>query len=65
MRDINRIDKFCEKLAEIWKTNFPDWRFTQFIINFWGFLAEKGDPWWLEEEETAKLIEEYVKSLRP
>ena len=33
MRDINRIDKFCNELAEIWKTNCPDWRFGQFIGN--------------------------------
>ena len=32
MRDPNRIDGYCEKLAEIWK-QVPDWRFGQLIVN--------------------------------
>ncbi len=30
MRDPNRIDKFCNELAAIWKSNAPDWRFVIF-----------------------------------
>lgn len=30
MRDINRIDKFCNELAKYWK-QVPDWRFRSTI----------------------------------
>lgn len=32
MRDLKRIDKFCDLLKEIWK-RVPDWRFGQLISN--------------------------------
>ena len=31
MRDPERIDKFCERLAKAWE-NYPDWRFGQLTL---------------------------------
>lgn len=56
MRDINRIDKFCEELAKIWKENCPDWRFGQFMVNVLGAMPI--DPFFPEED---KMIE-YIKN---
>lgn len=58
MRDINRIDDFCKKLAEYWK-QVPDWRFGQLIINVLGTC--KRDPFFYEEEEMLKIFEDFFK----
>lgn len=56
MRDINRIDKFLEKLGELWKENVPDWRFMQLICNLQS--AYGSDLFYIEED---KLLEKYLK----
>ena len=35
MRDPNRIQTFCNELANLWR-KVPDWRFGQFISNVLG-----------------------------
>ena len=57
MRDIKRIDDFCNTLATIWKTECPDWRFGQLIVNVYG--AARRDPFFYEEDETLKLFMDY------
>lgn len=57
MRDINRIDPFLQKLGEAWKKH-PDFRFGQFITNFFG--AYKGDVWHLEEDEWMVAIQAFI-----
>lgn len=37
MRDPKRIDKFCQRLAVLWKI-VPDWRFGQLIVNVLGSM---------------------------
>ena len=59
MRDIERIDKFCNQLAEIWKTNCPDWRFGQLIVNV--FSSFDIDPFFPEEEQMIQKIEKFFK----
>lgn len=59
MRNPDRIDKFCQELAEIWKTNCPDWRFGQFIINVFGSFNI--DPFFPEEDKMIELIEKFFK----
>lgn len=56
MRDTKRIDLFLQDLGEIWKNDFPDWRFGQLIMNFLGEL--KNDPFYYEED---RLMEELIK----
>lgn len=59
MRDINRIDKFCNELAEKWK-KVPDWRFGQLMCNILGEMQSAGrDPFFPEENEMMEFIKEY------
>lgn len=57
MRNPDRIDKFLEKFGKYWK-EVPDWRFMQLIVN----LPFKKDPFFMEEEETLALLEEFFHS---
>lgn len=57
MRDPKRIYEFCNKLATLWETNVPDWRFGQLIVNVFGTF--ESDPWFYEEEKMMKLFEDY------
>lgn len=44
MRDVNRIQPFCNELAKLW-AKCPDMRFGQFMLNVFGEIASKGvDP---------------------
>ena len=61
MRDPKRIYEFCNKLAAIWATECPDWRFGQLICNVLG--TSKIDPFFLEEDEMMKLFENYINLL--
>ena len=60
MRDVNRIYKFCNELAEIWATQCPDWRFGQMMMNVLGQMSsEKRDPFFPEEDEMIEYIKKY------
>ena len=62
MRDINRIDGYCERLAEMWK-KVPDWRFGQLMCNLLGEVYTKiGDPFFPEDEKMFTAMEEYFNS---
>lgn len=56
MRDPNRIDDFCERLAAVWH-KYPDWRFGQLFLN----LPFRKDPFFYEDDEMIELIENTVK----
>ncbi len=60
MRDPNRIDPFLEELGKLWKKNFPDWRFTQFIINVFG----NRDLFYMEENEFLVEVKKYIESMK-
>lgn len=66
MRDPNRLDMFYEKLRDIHKKYFPDWRFGQLCSNFFGWLGyyKKIDLFFPEEDQMLEYLEEYVDSLR-
>ena len=57
MRDPKRIYDFCNKLATIWATECPDWRFGQLIVNVLGTC--KRDPFFYEENEMLEVFEKY------
>lgn len=57
MRNPERIDEFCSKLAKLWKENEPDWRFGQLMVNVLNTLPR--DPFYYEEDEMLKVFEEY------
>lgn len=58
MRDINRIDIFCDKLKEYWK-EVPDWRFGQLMVNVFSFINK--DPFFMEEDEMLKYFDALFK----
>lgn len=58
MRDVARIEKFTKRLADLWESNFPDWRFGQLMYNF---FCEIGDPFHLEEDAFLEKFEEFCK----
>ena len=61
MRNPDRIDKFCNELAEIWK-KVPDWRFGQLITNVLGKMQSEGrDPFFPEEDEMIECFRNYFK----
>ena len=60
MRDINRIRKFCNELADIWESQCPDWRFSQLMFN----IFERGemknvDTFYWEDDKTMKFIKSW------
>ena len=59
MRDINRIEPFLEKVAELWK-KYPDYRFGQMIsnINFQG-----RDMFYLEDDDFLIYLENHISSI--
>lgn len=59
MRSPERIDKFCNELASIWKENACDWRFGQFIINIFGTFST--DPWFYEEDQMIECIKKFFE----
>ena len=61
MRNPDRIDKFCNELAEVWK-KVPDWRFGQLISNVLGKMQSEGrDPFFPEEDEMIEYFRNYFK----
>lgn len=58
MRDVARIRPFMEEVTKLWEEN-PDLRFVQ-LVNY-VYLNAKYDPFYYEEEDTLKLIEELRK----
>lgn len=64
MRNPQRLDSFYETLKSIHKENFPDWRFGQLMLNFFGWFAatKKTDGFYLEEGDFLTAFGEYVNS---
>lgn len=60
MRDIKRIDDFCEELKKIWK-RVPDLRFGQFMINALEEMSARGrDPFFPEDCEMIEFLNDYT-----
>lgn len=64
MRDINRLDNFYNNLKELHK-QLPDWRFGQFMMNFfsWYYQKYKKDCFYIEEKEMLKYIREFINDM--
>jgi hypothetical protein len=68
MREINRIDRMCEKLREIWHES-PDERLGQLIENWIilsGNMRGKNTCWlfYKEDDETEKRMDQSLKELK-
>ena len=66
MRDPDRIQGFCDKLARIWG-QVPDWRFGQLMSNMLGaFVCETGrDIFYPEDDEMLAFFEKYIAENSP
>lgn len=62
MRDPNRLDKCYEALLETHKSFFPDWRISQFMLNFfsWHMNTYKTDGFYVEEDEFIKRVKNFA-----
>lgn len=58
MRDLKRIDTFCDELKVLWK-KVPNWRFGQLICNLQRYVQR--DLYFPEDEEFLKLLRDYLK----
>jgi len=67
MRNPKRLDSFYNELNEIHVEYFPDLRFGQLMLNFFGWVMneKKRDMFFPEEAETLKLLKEYAESQSP
>jgi hypothetical protein len=61
MRDPNRIQKFCNQLADIWRT-VPDWRFSQMIVSALAIYENRhgNDAFYVEDEEFLEFLKDFV-----
>lgn len=65
MRDPKRLDKFYDEFKAIHQESFPDWRYLQLMINFFGWIYEKTktDGFFLEEDKALELFREFAKEI--
>lgn len=65
MRDPNRIQKFCNELANIWRM-VPDWRFGQLISNVIGDWQGKThrDIFFPEDDEMIQIFRDYFEQTK-
>ncbi len=61
MRDPMRIYAFCDKLAELWRTYCPDWRFAQLMSNI--FASIGNDPFYWEDDRMEQYLETYFTEM--
>ncbi len=63
MRDPMRLYKFYDEVRKIHMETFPDWRYGQFTMNFFGWLmAKKGiDGFFPEEDKMLEYMKEYAR----
>ena len=61
MRDINRIDVFCDRLKKVWKEN-PDQRFFQLINNIMSHYGS--DMYYIEDDEAIDMIEKAMEKVK-
>ena len=62
MRDPKRIEPFLEKLAQAWH-KYPDLRFGQLMVNFFG--ACQRDPFFAEEDEWEVALQAFIEGKDP
>ena len=62
MRDPNRIDYYCDELAELWH-KVPDWRMSQLMVN--AMLAYHNkfchDAFYTEDADFMNFLKDFIK----
>lgn len=59
MRDLERIDRICQKLNKVWK-EIPDQRFGQLLENYI-FGRDSQNLWFQEDTRTEELFDNILK----
>ena len=62
-RDPKRIRRFCNELAGLWETYWPDWRFGQLVVNALNDMPT--DPFFVEEDEMLEWLRHYFDRTQP
>lgn len=61
MRDVNRIQPFCDEFAKLWE-KYPDLRFGQIMCNAGNILFNFGkDIFYMEDDELLEVFKELLK----
>ena len=62
MRNPNRLENFYDELERIHRTHFCDWRFGQFMSNFFRWLYQEYvmDPFFPEEDKMLEYLYEFA-----
>lgn len=61
MRYPNRLYTFYNEVMRIHMEQFPDWRYSQLMLNFFGWLQQQGiDSFYFEENMTLELFKEFA-----
>lgn len=61
MRDLERIDRICQKLNRIWK-EIPDQRLGQLLENYI-FGRDSQNLWFQEDTRTEELFDNILKAI--
>lgn len=64
MRDPERLEEFYAQMKKVHKKNFPDWRFGQFMVNFLGWLGQRRDAFFPEEDEMVVYLKQFARGLK-
>ena len=56
----NDKDEFLKTILQIWKDNFPEWRFGQLLFNFFDFFCQNEDPFYWSDEKFISKLNEYI-----
>lgn len=59
MRNPERLDEFYEHLLSVYKNNFPDWRFGQFICNLEHWYGK--DIFYTEDSAFCNIVTMFVE----
>lgn len=59
MRDLERIDRICQKLNRVWK-EIPDQRLGQLLENYI-FGRDSQNLWFQEDTRTEELFDDILK----
>lgn len=62
MRDIKRLEPIYDYLRKVHEENFPDWRFFQFMVNFFKWYG--CDPFYVEDDKVIEKIDKFVLSIK-
>ena len=62
MRNPARLTHFYKELEKLHKENIPDWRFGQFMSNFFSWLSmeKRVDPFFPEEDQFIGYVKEFL-----